>query len=123
MGLQIAPSLIPNAGYGLYTTRSRVKGENIVRYSGQIVLELEDDDEPFSGPYVLMVKKTYPRVYIDARESSNTGGFVNSARGTKKKANCQFVYDSRNQVAWVRARTAIPAGTELYIGYGAGYWR
>ena len=126
MGLRIGPSEIAGAGYGLFTTRARVKGENIVRYTGLVVLELEpdsDEEDNYSGTYVLMVKKTYPRVYIDAREPVNTGGFVNSSKGSGKRNNCQFVYDARRRHAWVRARAKIDAGKELYVAYGSPYWR
>jgi hypothetical protein len=126
-GLKIAPSLIPNAGYGLFTTCERKRGDNIVRYTGLIVIELEpedgEEDVLYDGDYVLEVKKTYPRVSIDARQSVNTGGFVNAPRGTTKQTNVQFSYDKRKQIAWVRATKKILAGAELLVGYGGGYWR
>lgn len=118
MGLCIAPSLIPNAGYGLFATRDFAKGNDIVPYTGDIILTLDDD--VYWGRYVLQVKSN---VYIDAKDPVNTAGFINSPRGTNKKTNCQFVYNPRTKVAWVRATKKIKAGDELLVGYSSGYWR
>ena len=128
LGLEVKDSRIPNAGEGLFTTIDRRKGEDICTYSGDVILEIDTDDEdyvPYSGAYVVQVKKG---VLIDAAKTNSEGRYINAARnaivdGKKLHNNVQMVYNARKRVVNIRAKKKIKAGSELYMGYGTGYWK
>jgi hypothetical protein len=78
LGRQVKNSTIPGAGFGLFTTCAREKGERIVPYEGKLV-HFETD---YSGPYVLQLSRT---CFIDAQESSSgVGRYANCCRGGDK---------------------------------------
>jgi uncharacterized protein len=117
LGLEVKESTIPGAGLGLFTTIDRGPGNNLCLYAGKRV-----NDPDFGNDYALTFKKGF---HIDASETTSCfGRYANASRGTKLKANCQLVYDTRSQEGWLRVKpkVRIKAGTELLIGYGRTYW-
>jgi histone-lysine N-methyltransferase EZH2 len=116
LGIEIKESVVDGFGYGLFTTIDRHRGNNICEYGGEL------HDEVIQGPYVLQLRKN-PPLYIDAAKTNSDGRYANSAKGTGWKNNAQLIYDSKNKKAWVRATTFIPAGHEIFVAYGQGYWR
>jgi hypothetical protein len=119
LGLEIKPSELPieGVGLGLFTTVERRRGDDITLYKGDL------HTEPFQGPYALQVRKN-PLLIIDASATTSCQGrYVNSAKGTNKTNNTQFVWSARTGHAWIRATKKILPGTELLIAYGAGFWK
>ena len=125
-GLRIKKSQIPRAGDGLYTTKERARGNNITQYTGKIVVTDANGNDvstgrPWHSQYGLQIKQR-PPTFIDARATNSAPGrYANTARGSGHRNNSQFVYDSRGRVANVRATRAIPAGSEVFVPYGAGF--
>jgi uncharacterized protein len=115
---RIAPSTVPGAGLGLYTKISRQKGKLLLRYSGS-VRPLEEflalSDRSTSMRYGLRIGKKV----IDARHShSCLARFINTPKGLSSPIyNCKFA-----GVSVVAVRN-IPAGSELFVGYGRSYWQ
>jgi hypothetical protein len=118
--LRITKSTIPGAGLGLFTVKPLVRGENITKYTGRVVI---NNDPDYGNAYALQIKKR-PPTYIDARRTNEPGlgRWANANRG-RGGNNAQLVYDARNRTANVRAIKAIPPKTEITVPYGAGYWR
>ena len=48
---------------------------------------------------------------------------INDCRGTGKRAKCEFRANNREKTVSVWTTRAVRKGEELYVGYGAGYWR
>lgn len=115
--LRVKKSLIPDAGFGLYTTVQRSVGEPIAPYTGNIVVDRTGN---FGGDYVLQIKRN-PPTYIDSRHT-NTGvaRYANSNRAGIN--NAQLTYNARQRKATLRARARIRPNQEIYTAYGRDYW-
>lgn len=121
--LVIKTSTLPNAGNGLFTKTFIPAGTRIVEYKGKITTwkEVEDDHD---NAYLFTVT---PDHVIDARKALKTfARYANDARGfTRIKGvtnNCYYVQDEENRV-FIEAKRDIPAGSELFVGYGTEYWK
>lgn len=123
--LVIKKSTIPNSGKGLFTKRDIKKGERIVEYLGETISWKECDEraERDEYGYVFYISR---KKCIDAFHTPEAiARYANDAAGlTKiagKKNNCIYeIYDKRG---WITASKNIKAGEELFVSYGAEYWR
>jgi len=127
-GLRIGLSRVPGAGYGLFTTKDFLKDELITAYTGDLKEGgYEDPSDPTEGgPYQYGFSS---RKSIDAaRINSGPGRWINDSRGSGNRANTRFVPNPQLDLeglpqVTIRTTRAIQAGEELYIPYGADYWR
>jgi hypothetical protein len=119
--LRITNSTIPGANLGLFTTKPLVRGEDITRYTGRVVVNA---DPNYGNAYALQIKK-HPPTFIDARRTNEPGlgRWANANLGRGRTNNAQLVYNTRKREANVRATKAIPAKAEITVPYGASYWR
>ncbi len=118
--LAIKKSNIPAAGFGLFTTIHRKKGENVAPYSGKVVVSHDPD---YGGPYALQIKK-HPPTFIDASHStSGAGRFCNNCQRGQCTNNTGLSINNNTKQASVRANRNIPAGKEIYTAYGRDYWK
>ncbi len=122
--LLIAPSGIAEAGLGLFTTKTRRKGERIAPYTGKYV-KLTSLNDKYGGVYVLQLSRT---LFIDAAApSSGAARYSNTARShnvARKEChgnNAHFTLNRRNGTAWITATRSIPAGEEVFTAYGGSY--
>lgn len=113
-GLRLQPSRIPGAGIGLFAAADLPAGRRIL-YTGDLIPLAQEEQ---GGPYVLQIDRTHG---IDAaRANTGEGRWVNAPAGTRLRSNCEFaVHDGK---ACLVTKHALPAGTELLVGYSAGYW-
>lgn len=123
--LAVKKSSIPGAGKGLFTKRDVKKGERIVEYLGEIISWKECDirAERDEGGYVFYVNR---KKCIDAFHTpEELARFANDARGLTKIAgitnNCK--YEIYKNSGWIAATKNIKAGSEIFVSYGAEYWR
>lgn len=115
----VRPSLIPNAGLGLFALRDFKKNEILTPpYTGEILSNrtLNSRYGDGSAPYTLELKRD---MYTDASAHRCWAAFINHTK--HKKANTKFAVF--REVANVRATKDIPAGTELLVDYGDDYFR
>lgn len=112
-------------GDGVYTTRRRNKGDVIAYYEcdriddadlariygqgGTLVYSLTDGQTDIDG------------TFADAHRSRCVASLINDARGTQYENNVFFC--DLSQPFAVRANRFIEAGEELFLDYGAHYWR
>ena len=117
-GLRVTKSTIAAAGLGLFAARDFKKGEHIADYTGDR-LALRADS--IGGAYVLQMTK---REGIDAaRTNAGYGRWVNDPRGSGREANTEFVVNTKTRSGRVRATRNIAKGTEIFVSYGADYWK
>ena len=126
--VRIAPSQIPGAGLGLYIEEDVRAGEWIARYSGEPLTQEECESRPQSH-YRLQIHRN---LYLDAAGIKHfEGRYINDARNTKFKVNARFAAGYRTNTCsgtgftWVRiyATKPIKAGEEIFLNYGAAFWK
>ena len=121
----VKKSSLPGAGKGLYTKRDIKKGERIVEYLGEIVTEAELDrraEKDIYGYAFYISKKKCIDAYFTPKELAR---YANDAKGlTKIKGvnnNCCYVVYKNS--GWIKAEKNIQAGSEIFVAYGAEYWK
>jgi uncharacterized protein len=115
-------SQIPNAGKGLYTKKDIAKGDRIVEYTGRVSSWKDAYHQDGANPYIFFASRNH---VIDASVDVNSlGRYANDARGlTRIKGlnnNCSFIKEGKR--VFIEADKNIPAGSELFVGYGKEYW-
>ncbi len=123
--LVVKKSTLPGTGKGLFTKREIKKGERIVEYLGEIITEAELDrraEKDIYGYAFYISKKKCIDAYFTPKELAR---YANDAKGlTKVKGinnNCCYVVYKNS--GWIKAEKNIKANSELFVAYGAEYWR
>lgn len=122
-GLRVLRSSIPNAGLGVYTKRAIPRGALVGEYSGELLnaLDLRERYPPKLDPARYIFSTEWPDVFIDgARPDSGIERWINDG-GDEQYQNVEarglgarvLLYATRN----------IARGEELFLSYGAAYWR
>jgi len=122
--LYIRKSTLPGSGKGLFTKKFIPKGTRIVEYKGEIltwkeVQKLADD----RNGYVFYVNSKH---CIDAFNYKKAlGRYANDAKGLSKvegvKTNAEYIVDDKR--CFIKAIKDIPARSEIFVEYGADYWK
>lgn len=122
--LVVKKSTLPGVGKGLFTNVSIEKGTRITEYKGRVMtwkeVEAEVDDHIgyvfwFSNNHVIdawKTKKGVAHFANDAKGIVRTPGVTNNAE-----------YETENGRCYIVATKNIQAGAEIFVGYGAEYWR
>jgi len=120
--LEVKDSSIPGAGKGLFTSKFIAKGTRIVEYKGKIRTweEVKLDD---SNYYIFYVNENH---IIDAASYKRSPArYINDAKGLQRinglKNNAEFICEGLR--VFVDATRDIPAGAEIFVGYGKDYWQ
>lgn len=121
--LYIRKSTLPNAGNGLFTKVFIPKGTRIIEYKGKRTIWSKVKDDDGKNGYIFYITRNN---VIDAFPTKQyLARYVNDARGfTKIKGivnNCEYIIDGKR--CFVEAAKDIPAGSELFVSYGAEYWQ
>jgi uncharacterized protein len=122
--LFVKKSTIPGAGKGLFTKVLIPKGTRITEYKGEVLTwkEVEQMADDRNG-YVFYFNSKY---CIDAwKTKKGVAHYANDARGITRvdglKNNCEYVTEKKR--CYIEATKDIPAGSEIFVGYGAEYWQ
>ena len=123
--LIVKKSTISGAGKGLFTLRDIKKGERIVEYLGEIIDWKECDvrAERDEGGYVFFINK---KKCIDAFHTPEAlARYANDAKGLTqiKGVNNNSQYEIYKKSGWITATKDIKSGEEIFVRYGAEYWR
>lgn len=123
--LVVKKSSLPDAGKGLFTKRDIKKGERFIEYLGEVVTEAELDrraeKDIFGYAFYISKKKCIDAFYTPnelARYANDARG-LNKIKGVKNNA-CYVVYKNSG---WIKAEKNIKAGKEIFVSYGAEYWK
>jgi SET domain-containing protein len=113
-GVLISPSLIPNAGMGLFAQRAFRKGEYITLYDGEVLTREEANKRPC-------------HTHMAAREGTIVDGLKTPVRGKgggsfangtlfEKESNAIIVCQLAS--LFVKAKRNIKSGEEILVCYG-----
>jgi hypothetical protein len=130
MGVIVAKSkaleVISNStAKGLYSNKVFKKGEVVGEYYGDILTEEERDrkyNAMTSFPSRLFSISNNGNVFYIDGSSFCPATYINDARGTGLKNNCEYVEVSENKIS-VRSMNNIESGTELLVDYGSDFFR
>jgi SET domain-containing protein len=120
--LIIKRSTLKGAGKGLFTTRDIPKGKKIVEYKGNIVTWKEVDSRDGLNGYIYYVNRNH---VIDAYPTKeHLARYANDAKGIVRTEglNNNCTYQIEGIRVFIYAMKNIPAGSELFVGYGKEYW-
>jgi len=120
--LVVKRSKLKGAGKGLYTTKDIPRGTKIVEYKGKITKWKEVDDRNGLNGYIYYVNRDH---VIDASGTKDAlARYANDAKGLKRvdgiTNNCTYIIEGVK--VYIKAMRNIPAGSELFVGYGKEYW-
>ncbi len=116
-GTQIRPSLVPDAGLGLFALRPFEGGELLGEYAGHLMTSWQHQRTPdwtyvaAAGPDHFVDAGPYP--FVKAR-------YINH-HFNPDRINAQYV-DAADHRVLVYATRPIHAGEEIYADYGPRYW-
>ena len=120
--LYVKKSLLPHSGKGLFTKKFIPKGTKIVEYKGRITTWKEVDFKKGDNGYIYYVKRNYvinalPNIKALAR-------YANDARGLGRKSGLRnnSDYVEYGDKVYIESTRDIPAGSEIFVGYGKEYW-
>jgi len=125
--LIVKRSTLPNSGKGLFTTKDIKKGEVVCEYEGERITWDEatsrNEKDVSKGAYFYYINE---KNVIDAWAAKDTfGRYANDAAGLGRikglRNNC--VYEERKNRVFIKATRNIPAGSEIFVSYGRGYWK
>lgn len=121
--LYVKTSTLPNAGKGLFTKKFIPKGTRIVEYKGRTRTWKEVQKDEDESPYIYYVKRNF---VIDAlNDKKALARYANDARGLQrvKELNNNAEYVEEGVRVFIEAAKDIPAGGEIFVGYGPEYWQ
>lgn len=121
--LYVKTSTLPNAGKGLFTKKFIPKGTRIVEYKGRTRTWKEVQKDEDESPYIYYVKRNF---VIDAlNDKKALARYANDARGLQRvkdlSNNAEYVEEGVR--VFIEATKDIPAGGEIFVGYGPEYWQ
>ena len=119
--LVVKTSTIPGSGKGLFTKKTIPKGTRIVEYKGKLTT-WKDVKHDHDNGYIYTVHSKH---VIDAKKHIKAlARYANDARGIERVKgitnNCQYVNDDGK--VYIESIKEIPAGSEIFVGYGKEYW-
>jgi SET domain-containing protein len=120
--LIIKRSGLPKAGKGLFTAKMIPRGTRIVEYKGVIKTWKEITENPVFNGYVFYVNKNH---VIDAKNyKPGMAQLANDAKGLSRREGVlnNSKYEEENKKVYIVATKNIPAGAEIFVGYGKEYW-
>lgn len=122
--LVVKKSTLPDAGKGLFTKTDIPKGTRITEYKGKVMTwkEVEAQVDDHNG-YVFWFSN---RHVIDAwKTKKGVAHFANDAKGIVRVAGVKnnSEYETENGRCYIVATRDIAAGSEIFVDYGAEYWR
>ena len=120
--LVVNRSSLPDAGKGLFTTVDIPKGTRIVEYKGRRVAWKDVNNDNGRNGYIFYIYKDH---VIDAEKDKNAlARYANDARGLSIVAGLSnnSKYEIDNGKVYIESFRNIPAGAEIFVGYGKEYW-
>ena len=122
--LEIKKSQLTNAGKGLFTKKDIKKGMKVAEYKGEKITwkEAKKRAQYNKDGYVFFISN---KLCIEAyRAVRNYGRYANDAKGLSriKGLKNNSVYNIEKDKVFIVATKNIPAGSEIFVDYGAEYW-
>ena len=120
--LYIRRSSIPSGGNGLFTRKMIRKGTRIIEYKGKITSWKEVNHREGTNGYIYFINHKHVLDAYTYRKA--LGRYANDARGMKRKKGLKnnAAYETIGLKVYIDAIDDIPAGNEIFVGYGKEYW-
>ena len=118
----IKKSTLPFSGKGLFTKQLIKRGAKIVEYKGKLTTWKDADHDDGRNFYIYYIDRNY---VIDARPYKKMlARYVNDAKGLRKNPDIKnnSTYIIKKTKVFIKAMKDIPAGNEIFAGYGKEYW-
>jgi hypothetical protein len=120
--LVVKRSTLKGAGKGLFTTRAIPRGKKIVEYKGKVTTWKDASDHTGFNGYIYYVNRHH---VIDAAPATGAlARYANDAKGMLRRDglrnNCTYRIEGLR--VFIYSMKDIPAGSELFVGYGKEYW-
>ncbi|HEV9035551.1 MAG TPA: SET domain-containing protein [Puia sp.] len=120
--LVVRRSTLKGAGKGLFTTKAIPVGKKIVEYKGEITTWKEVNDSKGFNGYIYYINRHH---VIDAATAKEAlARYANDAKGIVRTKgllnNCTYQIEGLR--VFIYSMRDIPAGSELFVGYGKEYW-
>lgn len=120
--LVVKRSTIAGSGKGLFTKVFIPKGTRIVEYKGTITNWKKVKETEGENGYIYYVTRNW---VIDAAPHPEAlARYANDARGLNRVKgitnNSEYKEDGRK--VYIVSKKDIPAGSEIFVGYGKEYW-
>ena len=120
--LVVKRSTLKGAGKGLFTKKDIIKDTKIVEYKGKITKWSAVNDRNGMNGYIYYVTRNH---VIDAwYDKKALARYANDAKGLVRsdgfRNNCTYRIEGLR--VFIYAMRNIPAGSELFVGYGKEYW-
>ena len=96
LGLDITPSTIPSAGFGLFTLSARAKGDHLVEYMGEVLSGAEVESRYPKGDVGVYYLAISSNSLIDSALFRGVGSFANASKGKNKPKFFSLVGDNRS---------------------------
>ena len=106
----------------MFTRKLIRKGSRIVEYKGRATSWKEVDHRKGTNGYIYFVNNKY---VLDAFTYKKAlGRYANDARGMGRKKGLKnnSAYETVGLKVYINATKDIPAGSEIFVGYGKEYW-
>ncbi|HTE30568.1 MAG TPA: SET domain-containing protein-lysine N-methyltransferase [Chryseolinea sp.] len=121
--LYVKKSTLPGSGMGLYTRKAIPKGTRIVEYKGKKSAWKDVKDEDGKNGYIFYINRNH---VIDARPLKTAlARYANDAHGMVRvkglRNNADYVVDGLK--TYIESTRDIPAKAEIFVDYGADYWK
>ncbi len=120
--LLVKRSTLAKAGKGLFTTVDIPKGTRIVEYKGKKRKWKDITEDPAFNGYVYYFNRHH---VIDAKNTpQHLARYANDAKGLSSKDGLRnnSKYDEDGTKVYITSMKKIPAGSEIFVGYGKEYW-
>jgi len=119
--LFIQPSQLPGAGKGLFTKVFIPQKAFVIEHKGRVTT-WDAVKHDIDNAYLFYVNRHH---ILDAKPYTKAlGRYANDASGTAQvpglENNCRYVVASGK--VYIKAIRDIPAGSEILVYYGPGYW-
>ena len=124
--VEVKPSRIPNAGWGLFATSDINQGDEVCPcFSGEILSDIAVDlrygDSKFAlAPYAFEVEDDY---IIDTALQRCAASYINDALGSGSSENACYSVHRPSKIVKIVATRPIQAGDEITVSYGPHYFR
>lgn len=122
--LVVKRSTLAGTGKGLFTRTFIPKGTRITEYKGRVMTwkEVEAEVDDHIG-YVFWFSNN--RVIDAWKTKEGVAHFANDAKGIVRKPGVtnNSEYEIEDGRCYIVATKNIQAGAEIFVGYGAEYWR
>ena len=123
--LYVKKSTLKGAGKGLYTDEFIKRGKRIVEYTGEIITYKEYDERVQNNHYGYLFYVNKNRCIDAYNHPEALARYANDAKGIQQQKGLlnNSTYRIVGNKCYIYSFKNIPANAEIFVGYGAEYWR